>query len=239
MNSELLLDMFYAAPELWYIIFSVFLLLFGALLYFEIKVLKLTQKNYFINRDRERYAETLYASKDGYFAFIYPDEKVNDPQTFVKERCSRRLAVILDLPNGTASSFDDILRCFYKEDAKKIQKYVSLLKEDGVSFEETFSLKNNNRVLNLTGARINANDGNLYCDMIWFRDVSKDANKIALLENDKAQAVTVNRQLEDIIDNLPYPAWLRDENLNLAAVNKKYLDFVKGANKYDVIQHQI
>ena len=108
MNKDLLLDMFYAAPELWYLIFGVFLLLLGVLIYSEIKILKLTQKNYFINRDRERYAETLYASKDGYFAFIYPDEKVNDPQNYVKERCSRRLAVILDLPDGTASSFEDI-----------------------------------------------------------------------------------------------------------------------------------
>ena len=136
MNKELMLDMFYAAPELWYILLAVFLTLLGFLFYFEIRILKLIQKNYFVNRDRERYAETLYASKDGYFAFIYPDEKVNDPQNFIKERCSRRLAVILDLPQGTASSFEDVLRCFYKDDAKKIVKYVSLLREDGVSFEE-------------------------------------------------------------------------------------------------------
>ena len=141
MNKELLWDMFYAAPELWYAIVIIALGLLAALIYSEIKVLKLLQKNYFINRDRERYAETLYASKDGYFAFIYPDEKVNDPQNYTKERCSRRLAVILDLPNGTASSFDDILKCFYKDDAKKIQKYVNLLKDEGVSFEEIFIFK--------------------------------------------------------------------------------------------------
>jgi len=239
MNKELMQDMFYAAPELWYILATVFIVLFVSLLFSQIKVLKLTQKNYFINRDRERYAETLYASKDGYFAFIYPDEKVNDPQNFIKERCSRRLAVILDLPNGTSSSFEDVLKCFYKEDAKKISKYISLLQEDGVSFEEDFVLKSNNRRLNLTGTRINASDGNLYCDMIWFRDVSDEATQIATLENEKKAAVLRNQQLEDIIDNLPYPAWLRDDNLNIVLINKKYLEFVKGANKYDVIQHQI
>ena len=239
MNKELMQDMFYAAPELWYILATVFIVLFVSLLFSQIKILKLTQKNYFINRDRERYAETLYASKDGYFAFIYPDEKVNDPQNFIKERCSRRLAVILDLPNGTSSSFEDVLKCFYKEDAKKISKYISLLQEDGVSFEEDFVLKSNNRRLNLTGTRINASDGNLYCDMIWFRDVSDEATQIATLENEKKAAVLRNQQLEDIIDNLPYPAWLRDDNLNIVLINKKYLEFVKGANKYDVIQHQI
>lgn len=234
-----MLDMFYAAPELWYILLVVLLLLLGFLFFSQIKILKLTQKNYFINRDRERYAETLYASKDGYFAFIYPDEKVNDPQNFVKERCSRRLAVILDLQQGTSSTFEDVLKCFYKEDAKKISKYVSLLQEDGVSFEEDFNLKNSNRRLNLTGTRINASDGNLYCDMIWFRDVSEEVNQITALENEKKAAFLHSQQLEDIIDNLPYPSWLRDDVLNLVLVNKKYLDFVKGANKYDIITHQI
>lgn len=234
-----MLDMFYAAPELWYLLLLVFLTLFGFLFYFEIRILKLTQKNYFINRDRERYAETLYASKDGYFAFIYPDEKVNDPQNFIKERCSRRLAVILDLPQGTASNFDDVLKCFYKDDAKKIIKYVTLLREDGVSFEDNFILKTNDRQLNLTGARINANDGNLYCDMIWFRDISNETRLISTLENNKKAAQLKSQQLEDIIDNLPYPAWLRDDRLNLVLVNKKYLEFNKGTNKYDIIQHQI
>ena len=56
--------------------------------------------------------------------FIYPDQKVNDPRKTIKEHCSRRLAVIMNLPNGTQSGFEDILKNFYKEDAQKLQKYV-------------------------------------------------------------------------------------------------------------------
>ena len=79
MNAALLIDMFYAAPELWYALGMLLLVLLAYLGWREIKILQLQQRNYFLNRDRERYAETLYASKDGYFAFIYPDQKVNDP----------------------------------------------------------------------------------------------------------------------------------------------------------------
>ena len=147
MNKELMLDMFYAAPELWYILVTVFAVLFISLLFSQIKVLKLTQKNYFINRDRERYAETLYASKDGYFAFIYPDEKVNDPQNFIKERCSRRLAVILDLARGTASTFEDILKCFYKEDAKKFLNMFRYCKKTVFLLKKTLFLKTTTDVL--------------------------------------------------------------------------------------------
>jgi len=238
MSEALLIDMFYAAPELWYILGGI---LTALLLYLgsrEIRILKLRQKNYFLNRDRERYAETLYASKDGYFAFIYPDQKVNDPRKTIKEHCSRRLAVIMNLPDGTSSGFDDILKNFYKEDIKKIQKYVSCLKDEGISFEDEFILKNSNKHLNLSGSRINGRDGNIYCDMIWFRDVSRETNKISHLEEDIHLAFNKVQQLEDLIDNLSYPVWLRDEKLRLVLVNKKYLEFTKEKTKEDVIAAQ-
>lgn len=239
MSEALLIDMFYAAPELWY---TLGLGLLALLIYLglrEIKILKLRQKNYFLNRDRERYAETLYASKDGYFAFIYPDEKVNDPRKTIKERCSRRLAVIMNLVNGTNSSFEEILKNFYKEDIKKIQKYVDYLREDGISFEDEFILKNSSKHLNLAGSRINGTDGNVYCDMIWFRDVSRETNKITVLEDEKNLAFSKVQQLEDLIDNLAYPVWLRDEKLRLVLVNKKYMEFTKEKNKEEIIERQI
>jgi len=114
-------DMYYAAPELWYALGSVFLFMFAVVVWQSINILKLKQKNYFLNRDRERYAETLYASKDGYFAFIYPDLRINDPRQAVMEHCSRRLAIIMNLPDGTKTTFDNILKNFYKDDAKKIK----------------------------------------------------------------------------------------------------------------------
>ena len=119
----LISDMYYAAPEFWYALGAIAAIMAAVILFELLRILKLRQKNYFLNRDRERYAETLYASRDGYFAFIYPDQKVNDPRRNIVERCSRRLAVIMNLAEGTKSSFDDILKNFYKDDIKKIQKY--------------------------------------------------------------------------------------------------------------------
>lgn len=238
MNETLLINMFYAAPELWYTLGFGLILLLAYMGTRELKILKLNQRNYFLNRDRERYAETLYASKDGYFAFIYPDEKVNDPRKTVKEHCSRRLAVIMNLPSGTQSGFEDILKNFTKEDGAKLQKYVNFLKEEGVSFEDEFLLKNTNKYLNLSGCRINALDGNVYCDMIWFRDISRDTNKILDLEEEKNKALTKINRLEDLIDNISFPIWLRDENLHLREVNKKYLEFTKEKNKEDVLNNQ-
>lgn len=241
MDINLLINMYYAAPELWYTIGGAAVLLSGIAIYQLFKILKLKQKNYFLNRDRERYAETLYASRDGYFAFIYPDQKVNDPRKQVVERCSRRLAVMMNLQEGTKSGFEDILKNFYKEDVKKIQKYVSMLKEEGVSFDDEFILKSNNKYMKLSGSRINGFDGNVYCDMIWFRDVSYETNKIAKLEQEKEQTSSQLMQLEDLINNIPYPVWLRDESLKLKMFNKKYAEFlnIPSKNKEEIISEGI
>ena len=72
MNQQLLADMFYASPELWYGVAVLFVILASLASFGVLQVFRLRRKLYFTRRDKDRYAETLYASKDGYFAFIYP-----------------------------------------------------------------------------------------------------------------------------------------------------------------------
>lgn len=231
MTLDLLLDIFYAAPEFWYITLGVVAIIAFGFVYFLIQSLRLTQKNYFLNRDRERYAESLYASKDGYFAFIYPDQRVNDPRKKLFERCSRRLAVMLSLENGTKANFDDVLKMFYKDDARKIAKYVDLLMEQGVSFEDEFIIKKDNKNILLSGSRISGMDGNLYCDLIWFRDISFEAQLVNKLQEQTNQALDDRLALEHMLDNCPHPMWMRDDKLKLININKKYLEMAGISNK--------
>ena len=55
MNETLLINMFYAAPELWYTLGLGLIILLAYIGTREIKILKLNQRNYFLNRDRERF----------------------------------------------------------------------------------------------------------------------------------------------------------------------------------------
>lgn len=223
MNIDLLKDMLYFC-------LTTVIVLAALLLSLRINLARLKQKNYFLNRDRERYAETLYASKDGYFAFIYPDERIKDPRRGIRERCSRRLAVMLNLPKGIQSDFADVLDVFYKDDAKKLQKYLSLMQEEHIPFEDTFSLKVSNRGISIFGTRINGADGNLYCDMLWFRDLSNEMLKIRQLEEEKNALNNSLHSLNNLINTLELPIWLRDENLTIVTANKKFLDLF-GLNK--------
>ena len=108
-----------------------------------------------------------------------------------------------------------------------IFKYLDLLFDDGVSFEDTFTVKSNNKRLRLSGSRINGIDGNVYCDMIWFRDVSFEDTMINNLEAEKAEAYHKISLYEDLINNIPYPIWLRDENLKLDIVNRRYNELLE------------
>ena len=239
MDTELLQNMYDAAPELWYGIGALVVLLAGSCFVLMFSLLRMRQKNYFLRRDRERYAETLYASHDGYFAFIYPDEKVNDPRRTITERCSRRLAVILGLEKGVQSTFEDVLKHFYKDDVKKINKYVGLLKEEGVAFEDHFLQKTANRYIRLEGVRINGADGNIYCDMIWFRDVSFATNRIKSLEEAKTAGEKKLLVLQDLLDNLPFAVWLRDHLLNLVYCNKKFAEFIPDKSKEEIMTEHL
>ena len=231
MNNILLKDMLYLCLIAGVILVSL-------VISFRVTIYRLRQKNYFLNRDRERYAETLYASKDGYFAFVYPDERIYDPRRTTRERCSRRLAVMLNLKNGTNSNFEDVINCFYKDDAKKLNKYLKLLQEEYIPFEDTFTLKTHNRKMSVYGARISGNDGNLYCDMLWFRDLSDEMLKIEQLNQQLKNANNNLESINDLIDNLNYPIWLRNSDLKIIAVNKKYVEYVGLKDKEDVIEKQ-
>ena len=235
MDTTLLRNMYDAAPELWFGIGAMAVIAFVGILILILMLLRLKQKNYFLRRDRERYAETLYASHDGYFAFIYPDEKVNDPRKNITERCSRRLAVILGLEKGVKSNFNDVLKNFYKDDIRKINKYVGMLKEEGVAFEDYFLLKTANKYIRLEGVRINGADGNIYCDMIWFRDVSFATNKIKSLEEAKKSIEEKLFLQQDLLDNLPFAVWLRNDQLDIVYCNKKFTDFIPDKSKEDIM----
>lgn len=207
--------------------------------FMQVKIFKYRRKVYFIKRDREKCNEILFASKEGYFSFVYPDQKIKDPQREVMEKCSRRLAVMLGLKNGTASSFAEVCDMFSKEDARILQKYADMLRQEGKSFEDLLHLKAKNCYIVAGGSRINDNDNNLYCDVIWFRDVSRQTAEINRVKEEQEQGKMDLIRLENLVDGLDFPVWIRDENLELLAVNKKYAEYAGVASKSEVIAQNL
>ena len=165
----------------------------------QVRTYRLRRKIYFIKRDRERCNELLFTAKDGYFCFVYPDQKVKDPQKNIIGKCSRRLAVMLGLKNGTTASFEEVSDMFHKDDARILKKYAELLRQEGHTFEDMLSTKNGNRRVCVYGNRVNGADNNLYCDVIWFRDVTPQTDKIASLEEERQKVENELKQYENMI----------------------------------------
>ena len=73
--------------------------------------------------------ETLESFPDGYYLWLY------DPIGFIREtHCSRRLAVMMDLSQGTDSSFDALLEHFTPDSAETLNAALNEMRAGGRPF---------------------------------------------------------------------------------------------------------
>ena len=169
------------------------------------------------------YEEMLYAAKDGYFTdSLYKNKSY--------QFCSRRLATLLNLKNGENSKIDEVLNQFIKEDKDKLHLHYHTLKENGVAFE-TLAQTQNGKTFNVTGVRINSMDMQINSNCLWFRDLTPSTDFIKRVTE---EAYSCRKQLEDfriLIDNLPFPIWLRDDKLHITLLNRRYLKLL-GLNDF-------
>jgi hypothetical protein len=90
--------------------------------------------------DAQRLFECLSAAPDGYYAFIPREDAAEG-----REHCSRRLAVLLGLPRGVDSRWDDVLDAFSAIDARSLDDRVLALQHEGDPFELEFTLPEGGR----------------------------------------------------------------------------------------------
>ncbi len=170
------------------------------------------------NLASRHYEEMLYASKDGYLTYsLYKNKEY--------QYCSRRLATLLGLKNGENSTREEVFALLSRSDAEKLNGFFATLVQKGMSFE-TIVKTLQKKTFVVTGTRINSADSQINSCCLWFRDITRETDFIDRVTED---AVSCRQKLEDfriLIDNLPCPVWLRDENLNISILNRRYLNIV-------------
>ncbi len=170
------------------------------------------------NNANRYYEEMLYASKDGYITYsLYKNKEY--------QYCSRRLATLLNLKNGEDSSFAEIISVFERTDADKINAALTMLKKNGSSFEVIAKTKNK-KIFTISGNRINSADSEISINCLWFRDITKTTD---FIDRVTEEAFLCHQKLEDyriLIDNIPCPIWLRNENLDITLLNRRYLNLI-------------
>lgn len=178
-----------------------------------------------------RLLECLACSPDGFYGWMAGPSDT--------ETCSRRLAVLLALPRGTESGWDDVLAAFTPEDAHALERAVDRLKAEGEGFEQELALAEGGRKVRAVGVRAADAEGERLADLVWLRDVTEGASVVDDLARTLQALATDTAYLKALIDALPMPVWLRDEDLSLLAVNRAYAAAVDAPSPEAAVHAQV
>src|SRR3989338_5560351 len=151
--------------------------------------------------------EILAAAPDGLFLWDHAGGKVS---------CSRRMAVLLDLPEGANSGYADIIARFEDESAAALEGAVNKLRREGNSFELLLTVRDALRRVHLLGVRAGRADGSPLADLLWMRYA--DAPADTLNAPNRMSGVRTG-PLKSLIDVLPFPVWLRDASMEVVIAN--------------------
>ena len=177
------------------------------------------------------YEEMLYASPNGYLTYsLYKKREF--------QYCSRRLATYLALPNGEKSNYSEVFASFVREDSEKLKTNFNTLINNGISFE-TIVQTPNKKTFMVSGTRINSADSQINSNCLWFRDISKES---AYINKVTDESISCRQRVEDfkiLIDNLPYPVWLRNDALKITILNRSYLRLIGLKNFQDITPDNI
>ena len=173
--------------------------------------------------------EVLSAAPDGFYAWLWDG----------RELCSRHLAILLGLTQGTQSVFADVLAVIANDGATVLDTLVKRMSREGVGFEVELALADRGNRIGVRGMRITSPEGNYLADVIWTRDVTEAAQAITALEQNFDAIATQVAHYRGVLDSLPMPVWLRGEDLSLVAANQAFAAAVDSASPQDVVRSQI
>jgi signal transduction histidine kinase len=181
-------------------------------------------------QDRRRLAEILASAPDGFYRWnLGPDGSLQS------EDCSRRLAVLLGLFGGTEATFADVAAVFTAEAAGALLAAVDGLHRHGSGFELELALREGGRRILVTANRAANAAGIPMADVLWMRDVTLGATEVETLSHQRRDLGVERDRLRALLDALPMPVWLRDDDLSLVYCNQAYARAVDAASPEEAV----
>jgi signal transduction histidine kinase/PAS domain-containing protein len=153
----------------------------------------------------------------------------------VSEDCSRRLAVLLGLFGGTSATFGEILDNFDEAAAGALSEAVETLRGQGAGFDLELTLRDSARRILVVGSRAADAEGTPLADVLWMRDVTEGATEVETLSHQRRDLGAERDRLRGLLDGLPMPLWMRDDDLSLVYCNHAYARAVDAATPEDAI----
>jgi signal transduction histidine kinase len=176
------------------------------------------------------YRETADGLPDGYFLWIY------DSVGFIAHtRCSRRLAVMLNLFAGTETSFDALLERFSPACAETLAEAVRDMRREDRPFSMEVRNADGTKHFAVAGFRSLGPGNAPLADILWIRDTTEDDRRLSSLTAEAEEMKKQNTFLEQALDSFPFPIWMRNEDLQLFFCNPAYARAVHAPSKEQAI----
>lgn len=161
---------------------------------------------------------------DGYFLWIY------DSVGFLrKTRCSRRLAVMLNLTRGFDAPFDALLEHFTPDGADLLTASLNEMRANDTPFAVELPDASRTRGFRITGFRNKTADKKTI-DVLWVREITETTKQLTELRDKTKSLESRNALLEQIFDALPVPLWARNDGYQIVLCNSAYAVIARAEN---------
>lgn len=167
----------------------------------------------------------LEAMPDGYYMWMYDDVGFLE-KTF----CSRRLAVMLGLTGGFESSFETLAERLTPQSAEELSNALRKMRNEGTPFSVEAENSSETAEFLISGFRQTTDNDRPLLDIIWVRDVTEHEKKYRKLNAECAEQKKRRAFFEAAIDALPFPVWMRNEDLQIVFCNPAYARAVNAAS---------
>ena len=134
---------------------------------------------------------------------------------------------LLGLEKGGDLAVTDILAAFEGSSHSALGSAVAELRGSGKDFVETLKLKDKPRFILVHGKRIGA--GGVAVDFLGFQDTT---DALALLIEREREA----QRLRGVIDSIPVPIWIRDQDQRIQDCNAAYVRAVEASDRNSVLR---
>ena len=163
------------------------------------------------------YQAALSSADSGWVAWNAQDEYVG---------ASKKFKSMFGLSGSTVVCMADILASVESDCAEDLGFYFDKLKKTGMGFRLTVVTRvEEPKTIEIVGCRMIIS--NVETILLWCNDISNTTSTLSSMENNLAQEQDLVKSMRDVLNSLPIPVWLRNDNLDIIYCNTAYADAVE------------
>lgn len=145
------------------------------------------------------------------------------------EIATKKLGELLGIQALTrAIGFADVLNTLEGNARHELDGAVHALRNQGTPFRMNLTTARTRRIINFQGMRAFDEKNRPLIDMLWLTDRTDELGELSRAVQLAQTAQEKMLRYEQILDHLPLPVWLRDQNLRIVACNRAYKFAVEG-----------